>query len=109
MEDLSAVDQIATAAARIKKRAFEIHQQQAPNAKEQLERRLNEFRPKALQILLTIEALMEVQPSFNNSIILSESLTFDEIDLFRELTGIRLIFGQNNYDGGTSYMFNLLK
>ena len=99
MEDLSAVDQIATAAARIKKRAFEIHQQQAPNAKEQLERRLNEFRPKALQILLTIEA----------SIILSESLTFDEIDLLRELTGIRLIFGQNNYDGGTSYMFNLLK
>jgi len=98
MEDLSAVDQIATAAARIKKRAFEIHQQQAPNAKEQLERRLNEFRPKALQILLTIEALMEVQ-----------RLTFDEIDLLRELTGIRLIFGQNNYDGGTSYMFNLLK
>lgn len=108
MEDLSAVDQVATAAARIKKRAREIHQQQVANAQQQLERRLNEFRPKALQILLTIEALMEVHPRFNNSIMLNESLTFDEIDLFREMTGIKLMFGQNDYGGGTTYMFNLL-
>lgn len=51
---------------------------------------------------------MEVHPCFNNSIMLNESLTFDEIDLFREMTGIMLIFGQNNYGGGTTYMFNLL-